>query len=196
MVVLASMYKAGTHAEADREKCHFWLEKAVDKGYAPAMNDLAVVLLGEADRLEEAHPELKCEILSSEILEAGGSNEGDEFLKKIHGGISSLYRGDRPASDLEEDYHQSRDEVGAEMKSSWTPEQERLFEQVMEKRKRAMRLLQEAAQTGHTDAMTNLGNMQEAMGYFDDARNCYRYDETPTRKVVAVSLHHFYASTS
>lgn len=180
MVMLASMYRAGTYVGADKEKCCFWLETAVDKGYIPAMNDLAIVLLGEADRLEEAHPELKRRILPSETLEAGGgSNEGNEFLKNIHEGISSLYQ--RDTNGLEEDYHQSRDEAGEESKSSWTSEQEKLFEQVMEKRKRAMCLLQEAAQTGHTDAMTNLGNMQEAMGYFDDARNWYRYDDPPMR---------------
>lgn len=195
MVMLASMYRAGTYVEADKEKCRFWLERAVDKGYIPAMNDMAIVLLGEADRLEEDHPEIKCGIVPSETPEAnGGSNEGNEFIQNIHKGISSLYQ--MNTNGLKEDYHRNQYEAGEEPKSSWTPEQEKLFEKVMEKRKQAMCLLQEAAQTGHMDAMTNLGNMQEAMGYFDDARDCYRYNDPPTRKVVTIYVDHCRASAT
>lgn len=43
--MLAWMYKAGTYVEVDPEKCQLWLERAVDEGYTPAKNDLAVLLL-------------------------------------------------------------------------------------------------------------------------------------------------------
>lgn len=45
--MIAWMYRAGTHVEADAEQCQLWLERAVDEGYAPAINDLAVILLAE-----------------------------------------------------------------------------------------------------------------------------------------------------
>ena len=56
--MLAWMYGVGSYVETDPEKRQLWLQRAVDKGYAPAMNDLAVILLGEADRLDESHPQL------------------------------------------------------------------------------------------------------------------------------------------
>lgn len=55
------------------------------------------------------------------------------------------------------------------------PEQANILDQVVGRRKRAMQLLQEAAKMGHTEAMTNLGNMNEAMGYLEEARTWYRY---------------------
>lgn len=57
---------------------------------------------------------------------------------------------------------------------SLPPEQAQMLEKVMATRKRAMQLLHEAAKTGHTDAMTNLGNMHEAMGDLEEARTWYR----------------------
>jgi TPR repeat protein len=32
---------------SDMEKCIYWLERAVERGYAPAMNELALLLLEE-----------------------------------------------------------------------------------------------------------------------------------------------------
>lgn len=43
--MLAWMYKAGTYVEVDAERCQVWLEHAANKGYTPAKNDLAVLLL-------------------------------------------------------------------------------------------------------------------------------------------------------
>ncbi|CAN0461240.1 unnamed protein product, partial [Hapterophycus canaliculatus] len=53
MYMSAWIYRVGSaNVEADAERCQLWLERAADKGYAPAMNDLAATLLGEADMLE------------------------------------------------------------------------------------------------------------------------------------------------
>ncbi|CAN0563899.1 unnamed protein product, partial [Ectocarpus sp. 12 AP-2014] len=62
MYMMAWMYRVGSGSvDADAELCQRWLERAVDKGYAPAMNDLATTLLEQADRTERAHPELKAD---------------------------------------------------------------------------------------------------------------------------------------
>ena len=44
---LAQLYKQGLFVTADAEKCKEWLEKAVSRGYAVAMNELALMLLLE-----------------------------------------------------------------------------------------------------------------------------------------------------
>lgn len=184
----AWMYGVGSYAETDPEKRQLWLQRAVDKGYAPAMNDLAVILLGEADRLDESHPQMNADstLRGPGISKAdpmglpGERREGENWRKGLEGGAREEGRvgvetGEEKNEEKEERGGQERgDESGTSEEASMSPEQAQLFENVMEKRKRAMTLLQEAAKTGHTDAMTNLGNMQEAMGYFEDARNWYR----------------------
>lgn len=175
----AWMYRTGAHVQDDAERCQMWLERAIDKGYAPAMNDLAVILLGEADGLEEAHPEVKADVKAN----GGGSSEGRGVHRRGSSEASREgFRGGAEAGKAEAGeegkYVEEDEEDGGEEgdeEPRLPPEQAQLFEQVMARRKRSMQLLQEAAKTGHTDAMTNLGNMQEAMGYFDDARNWYRY---------------------
>lgn len=178
----AWMYQTGAHVQADAERCQMWLERAVDKGYAPAMNDLAVILLGEADSVEEAHPEVKADVKAN----SGGGSAGRGVHRRGNSEVSreglrvgaweEKTEAGEERREMEEDEGDEGDggEEGEEG-SRLPPEQARLFEQVMARRKRSMQLLQAAAKTGNTDAMTNLGNMQEAMGYFDDARNWYRY---------------------
>lgn len=182
--MMACMYMAGGHMESDEEKSQLWLERAVEKGYAPALNNLAVILLGEADRLEEAHPDVKASASFSSRDSPSISADGGEPQKEGRKAARSWESGDIEETNvkIQEEKCADKEEVNDEEEeteggTSLLPEQVRLFEKIMGKRKRSMRLLQEAAKTGHTDAMTNLGNMQEAMGYFDDARNSYRCDQ-------------------
>lgn len=186
----AWMYSTGIHVETDTETCQLWLERAVDKGYAPAMNDLAVMLLCEADRREDVHPELKADPKPAKRPRKSSKFDEGELRnidrvedcsrnRKVEKGTDGV-KVEEERAVVAEDEREEEDENGGMAQSaeeaSLPPEQGRLFEQIMEMRKRAMRLFQKAAKTGHTDAMTNLGNMQEAMGYFEDARNWYRYD--------------------
>lgn len=179
----AWMYREGTHVEANEEKCQQWLERAVEKGYAPAMNDLAVILLGEADRFEGVHPELKADAKLAQQRHDVYDGDRETALKgsekRVGGGLGMAVGNRRDENDGDEEEGVVEDEGeggGGESGNDLPPEKARIFEQIMERRKRSMRLLQDAAKTGHTDAMTNLGNMQEAMGYYEDARNWYRYD--------------------
>lgn len=194
MYMMAWMYRVGSGSvDADAEQCQMWLERAVDKGYAPAMNDLAATLLEQADRTERAHPELKADVAAADVAAdnptddadkgpgatrppttpaddhtSGGSNEG------LPGSSSGDGAGGTGEGGGNREGAGGRQVEAEEDASSLPPELAQLFEQVMEKRKRSMQLLQDAAKTGHTEAMTNLGNMQEAMGYFEDARSWYR----------------------
>lgn len=201
MYMSAWMYRAGAFAEVDVEKCKLWLERAVEKGYAPAMNDLGVILLGEADLLERIHPELKADrnmtttsddwrretnkaSAAQESPNGAGENpvstvaerktyDGDEHVKVEEKEREKT----RACGDIVETGHgtETAGQGAEERSTSLPPEQARLFEGVMATRKRAMQLFQGASKTGHTDAMINFGNMQEAMGYFDEARHWYRY---------------------
>ncbi|CAM9600810.1 unnamed protein product, partial [Choristocarpus tenellus] len=174
MHMLAWMYRVGSFVEADMEKCQHWLQLAAEKSYAPAMNFLALILLSEADWLEEQNPEVKADprcpmgdIDTAESGEgegaeekAGTNDEGEEGID-----LQAEVTGNTRVDDR-------RCQLG--------PDLLLVFEQVMEKRRKAMRLLQGASRTGHTEAMTNLGNMQEAMGYLGDACNWYRLAADPT----------------
>lgn len=172
----AWMYRVGSAGvEADAERCELWLERAVEKGYAPAMNDLAATLLGDADMLERDHPELRVDASGAPDGGAGLTQQGRREGDDVGGG--GLDGGDAGCGDGDEVQGRTGDgeEVQAEEDAgSLPPELAQLFEQVMGKRKRSMQLLQDAAKTGHTEAMTNLGNMQEAMGFLEDARRWYR----------------------
>ena len=184
----AWMYGVGSYVETDPERRQLWLQRAVDKGYAPAMNDLAVILLGEADRLDESHPQMNAEstLRGPDINETdpmklpGEKRDGENWREDSGGegkeeGRAGVEGGEEVDEEGEERGGKGQgDGSGTSEEASLSPEQAQVFENVMEKRKTAMKLLQEAAKTGHTDAMTNLGNMQEAMGYFEDARNWYR----------------------
>ncbi|CAM9389724.1 unnamed protein product, partial [Pylaiella littoralis] len=174
----------------DAEQCRLWLERAAVKGYPPAMNDLATTLLGEADRTERAHPELRTDAGCGAAVDASA---GSTKRRRQHGGDADD-DDNQGAGDDCDDAATATDGAGgagagagagaeAEVKEdsgSLPPELAQLFEQVMEKRKRSMQLLQDAAKTGHTEAMTNLGNMQEAMGYFEDARSWYSLAAHPS----------------
>ncbi|CAB1120360.1 unnamed protein product [Ectocarpus sp. CCAP 1310/34] len=199
MYMMAWMYRVGSGSvDADAEQCQRWLERAVDKGYAPAMNDLATTLLEQADRTERAHPELKADVAAADVTAYNPTDDADRGL-----GVTRPLTPDNHTSGGSEeglpDGGSSGDGVGGtgqgegnckgvggrqveadEDSSSLPPELAQLFEQVMEKRKRSMQLLQDAAKTGHTEAMTNLGNMQEAMGYFEDARSWYSLAAHPS----------------
>ncbi|CBJ48727.1 Sel1 domain-containing protein [Ectocarpus siliculosus] len=199
MYMMAWMYRVGSGSvDADAEQCQRWLERAVDKGYAPAMNDLATTLLEQADRTERAHPELKADVAAADVIADSPTDDADRGL----GATRPPTPDDHTSGGSEEglpDGVSSGDGVGGtgqgegncegdggrqveaeEDASSLPPELAQLFEQVMEKRKRSMQLLQDAAKTGHTEAMTNLGNMQEAMGYFEDARSWYSLAAHPS----------------
>ncbi|CAM9328628.1 unnamed protein product [Ectocarpus sp. 12 AP-2014] len=199
MYMMAWMYRVGSGSvDADAEQCQRWLERAVDKGYAPAMNDLATTLLEQADRTERAHPELKADVAAADVTADNPADDADRGL----GATRPLTPDGHTSGGSEEglpDGGSSGDGVGGtgqgegnckgaggwqveaeEDASSLPPELAQLFEQVMEKRKRSMQLLQDAAKTGHTEAMTNLGNMQEAMGYFEDARSWYSLAAHPS----------------
>lgn len=181
MYMTAWIYGVGTSStDADAEQCQLWLGRAVDKGYAPAMNDLAVTLLGEADQTERAHPELKVDAgdvggiagatgSSADAAAADGASSADAA---VDGG--SVGSAKRPRD--EDDPERAADERGSKTVaplrgdlgeavggrdgeadgaetdcSSLSPELARLFEQVMEKRKRSMQLLEDAAKNGHTE---------------------------------------------
>lgn len=187
MYMSAWMYGVGSYVETDPERRQLWLQRAVDKGYAPAMNDLAVILLGEADRLDESHPQMNADSTlrgpdrneDDPVRLLGEKRDGENWREGSgrEGMKDRRVEAERKEEDEREELRggQGRgDASGTSEEASLSPEQAQVFENVMEKRKRAMKLLQEAAKTGHTDAMTNLGNMQEAMGYFEDARNWYR----------------------
>lgn len=168
MYMKAWIYRVGSSStDADADQCQLWLERAVDKGYAPAMNDLAVSLLGEADQTERAHPELKVDAGG-----VGGAAGSSVDVAADDGSVGSTKRR-RCDDDLEKavDEHEGKSVMppredlgdvavdgrggegdGAENDcGSLPPELAQLFEQVMEKRKRSMQLLQDAAKTGHTE---------------------------------------------
>lgn len=169
MYMVAWIYRVGSSTtDADADQCQLWLERAVDKGYAPAMNELAVALLGEADESERAHPELKvdaggvCGVAGADDFRADAAaddsvgstkwqrcdydleravfehdGETPEPLRGCLGGTAGGRDGEGGGAD-----NDSR---------NFPPELAQLFEQVMEKRKRSMQLLQDAAKTGHTE---------------------------------------------
>lgn len=171
MYMTAWMYRVGSATlAADAGQCQLWLERAVEKGYAPAMNDLAATLLGEADRIERAHPELKADVADDVSADAAVDATGAEASR-----IAGSTKRRRPDDDGDDDDDNDKGAVdeddggtrlptredlkkavdgeggGLERTDSLPPELARLFEQVMEKRKRSMQLLQDAAKTGHTE---------------------------------------------
>lgn len=171
MYMTAWMYRVGSATlAADSGQCQLWLERAVEKGYAPAMNDLAATLLGEADRIERAHPELK-----ADVADDVGADTAVDTAGADAGSIAGSTKRRRPDHDGDDDDDDDQGTVdeddgearlptgedvgkvvdgegdGLERTGSLPPELARLFEQVMEKRKRSMQLLQDAAKTGHTE---------------------------------------------
>lgn len=157
-------------ADADAGQCRLWLERAADKAYAPAMNDLAVALLGEADQTERAHPELKVDTGGVDGAAGAAGSSADAAADDSSVGSAKRRRCD---DDLERGVDEHEGEAvdplrgkfgeaaggrggggdGAENGSSrsLSPELAQLFEQAMKKRKRSMKLLQDAAKTGHTE---------------------------------------------
>ena len=170
MYMEAWMYRVGSSTiDADPDQCRLWLERAAEKGHAPAMNDLAVAFLGEADQTERAHPELKVD--AGGAGGAAGSSGADGAAVSTSVGSTKRPRfGDDPERAVDEydgeEVEPLRGDVGEaacgrggdgdgadndSTSSSLPPELAQLFEQVMEKRKRSMQLLQDAAKTGHTE---------------------------------------------
>ena len=172
MYMKAWVYRVGSSStDADADQCRLWLERAAEKGYAPAMNDLAVTLLGEADRTERAHPELRvdaggvgggaagaadssldaadddCSVSSTkrrrcdDDLEGAVDGHDGQVVEPLSGGLGEAVGG----------RGEEGDDVAENDCNSLSPELAQLFEQVMEKRKRSMQLLQDAAKTGHTE---------------------------------------------
>ncbi|CAM9877297.1 unnamed protein product [Discosporangium mesarthrocarpum] len=178
MYMLAWMYRSG-----GARLCQRWLEKAAEKGYAPAMNDLALLFLHEADWLEEQYPEIQANSCDGGDQGRGGGGVPSKLVGREEGGGSGEGEGEGAGAGAGEGPQDQRQHVCSgsglsssveEMEAELGPELLQGFERVMERRRRALRLLQEASKTGHTEAMTNLGNMQEAMGYLDDALDWYR----------------------
>jgi len=170
MYMTAWMYRVGSATlAADAGQCQLWLERAVEKGYAPAMNDLAATLLGEADRIERAHPELKADVADDVSADAAVETTGADAINVAGSTKRRRPDGDGDGDDnddgavdeddnetrlpMREDRGKAADGEGdhLERTDSLPPELARLFEQVMEKRKRSMELLQDAAKTGHTE---------------------------------------------
>lgn len=169
MYMKAWIYRVGSsNTDADAEQCQLWLERAVDKGFAPAMNDLAVTLLGEADQTERAHTELK--------VDAGGVGGVAGAAGSVDAGADDSSVGSTKRRRCDDDLERAVDEHDGDTMvpqredlgeavggrdaerggvesdcSSLPPELAQLFDQVMEKRKRSMQLLQDAAKTGHTE---------------------------------------------
>lgn len=158
----------------------------------PSLSFFSVSTLPQADQVEAAHPEVKADDAEPARFGAPGSDgggssgvdmphgEGDEGYVDEGLRMAKIYEG-RRANEAGDDGGGESEEVegldggsGRGTETSLPSEQAQMFEQVMARRKKAMQLLQEAAKAGHTDAMTNLGNMQEAMGYLEEARIWYR----------------------
>ncbi|CAM9823617.1 unnamed protein product [Chrysoparadoxa australica] len=59
MFMVAWMFRHGVHVQQDQERCMHWLELAVKKDYIPAVNELGVILLDDADKLEKRYPLLQ-----------------------------------------------------------------------------------------------------------------------------------------
>ncbi|KAG5180249.1 hypothetical protein JKP88DRAFT_279665 [Tribonema minus] len=78
--MLAWMYKHGHFVTADAERCTHWLERAVERGYAPAMNELALLLLEEAEGISAAWPEVQAAFdeLASKAADADAAGDDDD----------------------------------------------------------------------------------------------------------------------
>jgi TPR repeat protein len=58
MFMLAWIHRYGLYGEANMVKCKEWLEQGVERDHAPCMNELALLLLEDAEVYEARYPEL------------------------------------------------------------------------------------------------------------------------------------------
>lgn len=202
--MLAWMYRAGAHVEEDGERSRLWLEKAAEAGHAPSLNDLAVTMLTEADALDAKRAGATGVGLSGSAPGAGtAAGPGNHLQGSRQAGAADAPLPQTTWADIVEDVVGERGgqpEAGTaagatrfaldeekERDGSDGPRGRGFLEgsgdlaprgdpsrRTRAVRRRAMRLLLLAAKEGYTEAMTNLGNMQEALGNFREARAWYR----------------------
>ncbi|CAM9734630.1 unnamed protein product, partial [Phaeothamnion confervicola] len=207
MYMVAWMYKHGYFIAQDEAECIRWLELACDKQYPPALNELGLFLLRQADDVEVQYPELGIDQEEKddsddeehdEFDDGGDGDDGGGRTSGISGGEGSGSGGGGSSggggngnggggnSGRAGDGYTDLSGGGDDSALCWprpaglAADLGRAWDDVAEKRRRAMRLFAAAARKGHTDAMTNLGNVQEALGCYESAESWYLLAARPT----------------